>query len=452
MHRQAPPGVASGLAREEHNSLTFMFRGRVIVLGLFAVWVAVTLPWERSALYLGVLAVFFLFGAIPYVLTRQGRGGTVVIAIFLLLDAAVLSFLLIVPNPYGLDGWSPQMNLRAPGFLYFGIFLVYMALSYRPVLVIWAGCAAIICWSAGVLWVVSLPETQVFFSRDVLGAGLSLDQALSRVLDPNAVGVARWVNQVVFLLAITFILTLTVWRSRQLVLRQVAAEGQRSALARYFSPNIVREITDNGQSLDQTKVQRVVVLFADIVGFTSITERLSPDALLDLLRDFHGRMARTAIAHDGTVDKFIGDAIMVHFGTPQTRPDDAERALRCVGRMLAEIDAMNAARAIQGQEQIRVGIGVHAGDVTVGNIGDAQRLEYTVVGDTVNLAARLEALTRDLKADLIVSDAVIQAARATGADPGRIVPGLRADQRVTVRGREEPIRIWSKRRDGGDRV
>ncbi len=448
MDRQATDGPIHGFKREERNSLTFMFRGRVIVLALFAVWVTVTLPLERSALYLGVLLVFLLFGAIPYWLTRRGRGGSLVIAFFLLLDATVLSFLLIVPNPYGLEGWSPQMNLRAPGFLYLGIFLVYMGLSYRPVLVVWAGLAAVISWSVGFLWVVSLPETQLFSSRDVLGAGLSLEEAFARVLDPNAVGFARWVNQVVFLSAITLILTLTVWRSRQLVLRQVAAEGQRSALARYFSPNIVREITENGESLDQTKVQRAVVLFADIVGFTAITERLAPDALLDLLRDFHGRMARAAIAHDGTVDKFIGDAIMVHFGTPQTRPDDAERALRCAGRMLAEIDAMNTERATQGQEQIRVGIGVHSGDVIVGNIGDAQRLEYTVVGDTVNVAARLEALTRELKVDLVVSEAVIEAAGATSSDPFGIVSGLKAGDRVSVRGREEPIEIWYKRQGG----
>lgn len=446
MDQRAPPGTARALDLEERNSLTFMLQGRLIVLGLMAVWVAITLPWERSALYLAVLLAFLLLGVIPYVLARRVRWGTSAIAFFLVLDSAVLSFLLIVPNPYGLEGWSPQMNLRAPGFLYLGVFLVYMALSYRPVLVITAGMAAVISWSVGFLWVISLPETQFFSSRDVLGAGLSLEEALARVLDPNAVGFARWVNQVVFLAAVTLILTLTVWRSRRLILRQVAAEGQRSALARYFSPNIVQEIADNGASLDQTKVQRVVVLFADIVGFTAITERLSPDDLLDLLRDFHGRMARTAIAHDGTVDKFIGDAIMVHFGTPETRSNDAGRALRCAAEMLAEVVQMNAARSAKGQEEIRIGIGMHVGDVIVGNIGDAQRLEYTVVGDTVNVAARLEALTRDLSVDLIVSQAVIDQAYESGADPRRLVPGITPGESVSVRGRNEDIEIWQSRR------
>lgn len=190
-----------------------------------------------------VLFLFVLFGAIPYALALLGYGTTQVFVVFLFLDASVLSYLLIFPNPYGLDGWSPQMNLRAPGFLYLGLFLVYMSLSYKPKRVVWAGIAAAVTWSAGYLWVLGLPQTQVFTSQDVLGAGLSLEAVLDRVLDPNAVGVARLVNQVVFLVAVTLILTITVWRSRKLVFRQLALERQRASLSRYFSPNLAKGLT-----------------------------------------------------------------------------------------------------------------------------------------------------------------------------------------------------------------
>ena len=196
--------------------------------------------------------------------------------------------------PYGLEGWSPQLNLRAPGFLYVGVFLVAMSLSYKPVLVIWAGIATIITWTIGYLWVVHLPETVPFSSRDVLDRGLGIEAALRTILDPKAVGLARLSNQIVFLILVTVILTLTVWRSRRLVRRQVAAEAERGALSRYFSPNIVRELSTNSQSLDRPKLQPVAVLFADMVGFTAITERLSPDALVGLLREFHGRLAEQA--------------------------------------------------------------------------------------------------------------------------------------------------------------
>ncbi|MBY8976902.1 adenylate/guanylate cyclase domain-containing protein [Rhodobacteraceae bacterium NNCM2] len=431
-------------AREEQASLTYMFRGRLAVLLLLGLWVTISLPFERSASYLIALGVFVVLGAAPYLLTRRGFGGTPVIALFLMLDAAVLSYLLIVPNPYGLEGWSPQMNLRSPGFLYLGLFLVYMALSYKPALVVWAGVAAVVCWSVGVLWVMSLPETRLLSSRDVLDEGLDLNAALARFLDPQAVGSTRLVNQIVFLSSATLILTLTVWRSRQLVRRQVATERQRMALSRYFSPNIVRELASNDHPLDQPKMQPVAVLFADMVGFTAISERLEPAELVGLLRAFHGRLARVALRHGGTIDKYIGDSIMVHFGTPEPRDDDAARALRCAGDMIAEIEDWNTSRAAEGDIPIRVGIGLHYGDVIVGNIGDENRLEYTVLGDPVNVASRLEALTRKLDASLVTSDPLIDAVRTSDIDPMGIIPGLQLGEAEEIRGRAAPVKVWYK--------
>ncbi len=269
-----------------------------------------------------------------------------------------------------------------------------------------------------------------------------MESVISTFLDPNAVALTRLSNQIVFLVLVTVILTLTVWRSRRLVRRQVAAEAQRTALSRYFSPNIVRELSTSNQALDQPAVQRVAVLFADMVGFTAISERLAPKALVHLLRDFHGRLAETAFGHDGTVDKYLGDAIMVHFGTPHPQEDDPVRALACAADMVAEIERWNSERARAGEAPIGIGIGVHFGEVIVGNIGDARRLEYTVLGDTVNVASRLEHLTREIGASLVVSNDLIRAVRAIGADPLDLVPDLRRKQDHNVRGRREPVAIW----------
>ncbi|WP_420586853.1 adenylate/guanylate cyclase domain-containing protein [Ruegeria sp.] len=430
------------VAREERASLNYMFHSRILVLALLALWVAITLPLDRSSAYIAVLLLFFLFGAIPYALALRGYCSTQVFAVFLFLDASVLSYLLIFPNPYGLEGWSPQMNLRAPGFLYLGLFLVYMSLSYKPKLVVWAGIAAAVSWSAGYIWGLGLPQTQVFTSQNVLDAGLSLEAALVRVLDPDAVGVARLVNQLVFLAAVTLILTLTVWRSRKLVFRQLALERQRSSLSRYFSPNLVRELTSSRRNLEAPKVQPVAVLFADMVGFTTLSERLAPENLVALLRDFHGRFARIALNQGATIDKFIGDAIMLHFGTPEPRADDAARALRCAAEMLAEVERWNATRTAKDDTPIRVGIGLHYGDVIVGNIGDERRLEYTVLGDTVNVASRLETLTRSLNSPFVTSDALIDAAREAGADPAQVLPNLRPGEPAQVQGRTKPVGVW----------
>ncbi|GAB4394097.1 MAG: hypothetical protein Tsb0032_16120 [Kiloniellaceae bacterium] len=444
-----PGNLAEGIAQEERSGLAYMFWGRLAVLGLLAAWLLLTLPFERAGLYLAAIAAFALLGAAPYLLLRRGLAGTAVTALFLLADAALLSYLLIVPTPYDIEGWSPQLNLRLPGFLYLGVFLVSMALSYKPALVVWAGIAAILAWSAGYLWVVSLPDSLVFTAGDMLEGGLGIAAVVERILDPKAVALTRLSNQVVFLGLVTVILTLTVWRSRRLVRRQVAAESQRSALSRYFSPNIVRALSRGGGELDRPAVRPVAVLFADMVGFTEVSERLAPEELVGLLRDFHGRLAGVAFAHDGTVDKYIGDAIMVHFGTPVAQDDDPQRALACAAGMVAEIGRWNAARRRAGETPVNLGVGVHYGEAIIGNIGDARRLEYTVLGDTVNVASRLEQLTRRTGAALIVSDDLVAAVRRQGADPLALVPGLRREGAFTVRGRREPITVWRAGELGG---
>jgi adenylate cyclase len=279
-------------------------------------------------------------------------------------------------------------------------------------------------------------------SSRALDSGLSADSVISRFLDPRTVSLTNWTNQIVFLVLVTLILSLTVWRSRRLVRRQAATEAERAALSRYFSPNIVRELSTSGRALDRPAVQPAAVLFADMVGFTAISERLAPDALVGLLREFHGRLARIAFAHDGTVDKYIGDAIMVNFGTPRPQRDDPVRALACAAEMIAEVGRWNAERETAGDAPIGIGIGVHYGEVLVGNIGDARRLEYTTLGDTVNVASRLERLTRETGASLVVSDNLVRAVHACGVEPSTLIKDLRRDQTRTVRGRREPVAIW----------
>jgi adenylate cyclase len=433
-------GVAAGIAREERVGLAYMFYGRLVALGLLAVWVAATLPFERSGVYLGAIVLFAVLGAPPYFLARAGYGGWKVTAIFLLIDAALLSYILIIPPPFVTEGWTTQMNLRLPNFLYLGVFLVGMALSYSPALVIWTGGAAIAAWTAGFLWVANLPESVARSSRDVLDRGLGLDEILRNFANPNYVALTTLYNQVVFLVLVTLILAIAVWRARLLVRRQAAAEAGRASLSRYFSPNLVNELATRSGELDRTQVQPAAVLFADMVGFTAISERLPPDAQVGLLREFLGRLARIAFQHGGTVDKYIGDAIMVHFGTPRPKPDDPARALACAAAMIAEIARWNAERGARGEAAVSVGIGLHYGDVLVGNIGDTRRLEYTVLGDTVNVASRLERLTREAGSPLVVSEALVLAVRGCGGEA--TLERLRPDQARTVRGRKEPVAIW----------
>ena len=194
--------------------------------------------------------------------------------------------------------------------------------------------------------------------------------------------------------------------------RRRRLEQQRANLGRYFPPTVVERLAAADRPSELERTQPAAVMFVDIVGFTRISERLSPAAAMALLREFHTRVEHAVFAHGGMVDKFMGDGAMACFGVPDPGPGAAADALRAARALLADLAGWNVERAFRGQPAVRAGIGIHHGDVLMGDIGGSRQFQFTVIGDTVNVASRLESMTRQHAADLIVSDAVVSAARA----------------------------------------
>jgi adenylate cyclase len=165
----------------------------------------------------------------------------------------------------------------------------------------------------------------------------------------------------------------------------------KRAFSRYVAREVVEEVLKNPSSLHLKGERReVTVLFCDVRGFTAMSERLAPERVVSLLNDFYTLMIDLTFRHDGTLDKFLGDGIMAIFGAPIAHPDHALRAVRAALDMQAGIEALSLTRVGQGKEPIAVGIGIHAGEVVAGTVGTEDRMEYTVIGDNVNLASRLE--------------------------------------------------------------
>src|SRR5260221_79881 len=160
------------------------------------------------------------------------------------------------------------------------------------------------------------------------------------------------------------------------------------------------------EALGPVRREIVAVLFVDIVGFTRMIERMPPEAAVAMLREFHERMAAEIFTCGGTIDKYIGDSIFAVFGLPTAGAQDAANALCCAGRMLAALEAWNGQRGRRGEPPLSVGIGINYGPAVLGDVGSEQGLSFTVIGDTVNTASRLQGLTRELKAPLVVADAI----------------------------------------------
>ncbi|MFO0995388.1 MAG: adenylate/guanylate cyclase domain-containing protein [Alphaproteobacteria bacterium] len=423
----------------EEQRASLKLRVKVIACALAALSISLLIasPKVETLYYVAVCAIITALTYVQWRLRDSPYGKRWQSYAFVLLFVAILAHVLLAPNPLSDIELPPQMALRQETFPYFYLFLVLSALSYSPALVVWTGVITAVVWGTGVL-LIALSSGSIFEFGSVHDARF----ALTTYLSPHYVDVVRAFNQVALFLVITGILAVTVRRSRRLVRRQVAIERERSNLVRYFSPNMVDSLAQSDEPFGAVRAQSVGVIFADIVGFTAMAERMAPRDVILMLREFHRLMAERVFARGGTLDKYIGDSVMATFGTPRTASDDARNAFLCARDMVEAIRRWNEERARKGEAPVQVGVGAHYGPVVMGDIGDERCLEFAVIGDTVNVASRLEALTRKLQAEAVVSQDLIDAYHRGTPEEGVDLTGFREGEPQSLRGRGEPVRIW----------
>ena len=207
----------------------------------------------------------------------------------------------------------------------------------------------------------------------------------------------------------------------------------KGTMARYMDPVIADELMRGGAEKLGGVESVATVLFSDIRSFTTLTESLGAQGTVSLLNQYFTLMVDCLQQEGGMLDKFIGDAIMAIFGLPVAGDGDEDRAVRAGIAMLRQLEGFNARRATQGQMPVAIGIGLHTDAVVSGNIGSPKRMNYTVIGDGVNLAARLESACKFYGAKMLISDGTAQRLRGTYR--------MREADRVVVKGKTEPVLI-----------
>jgi adenylate cyclase len=233
---------------------------------------------------------------------------------------------------------------------------------------------------------------------------------------------------------------------REMDRQRMAAERARNNLSRYFSPTIVELLAAQDEPLGAGRRETVAVLFADIVAFTRMAELMDPEEVLALLREFHTRMTAQIFASGGTVDQYMGDGILAIFGATEASPDDAASALNCAEMMLETLERWNQEREEKGDARLDIGIGLNYGPVVLGDVGSEHGMSFTAIGDTVNTAARLQVLTRSLKTQLVVADAVVRGIQASSPEIAAERIGRLEDLgEHSLRGRASPVRIWARK-------
>jgi adenylate cyclase len=413
---------------------------RTAALLVVLLWQAVDNPHTGMAYAydLSVLVAFVTLGLLQFVCARGRFHMDRLKYLFVALDCMLLGLTLTAGNPFASFEAPPAHAMHGSAFAFFFLFLMQSAFSFRQGLVLWCGLCIVLARSGMLFWVVSQPGVVTNVDLPERTA-----QALVEAFEnPNFVHLGHWAIEVVSGLIVASGLAVVVARSRRLMESRSLAERARANLARYFSPNVVDRVSGSRELLSAAREQNVAVLFADIVGFTELCEREAADSVLSLLRDYHNRLGKAVFDNSGTLDKYLGDGLMATFGTPEPSPHSAQDALQCALDMIAALDAWNAERAASGSRPVRVGIGLHFGPVIAGDIGNERRLEYSVIGDTVNIASRLERLTREFDSPIVVSDDLVKAVAAAG-DAGKAMLGQFSEAGVQeIRGREAGIPVW----------
>jgi adenylate cyclase len=219
------------------------------------------------------------------------------------------------------------------------------------------------------------------------------------------------------------------------MIEDISAEKRlKATMSRYMDPSVAEKVLQAGAEILGGQSSVASVLFSDIRSFTTLTEELGPQATVSLLNEYFTIMVDCIQSEGGLLDKFVGDAIMAVFGTPMSHGDDEDRAVRAALHMLRELNAYNARRTGEGKRPVEIGIGINTDTIVSGNIGSPRRMDYTVIGDGVNLASRLESACKQYHSNLLVSEYTFKKLRATYRN--------REIDRVIVRGKTQPVALF----------
>lgn len=369
---------------------------------------------------IAIIASYFLLGLITVVVVRA-----CMYRMWMAWVTASLDVLLIAANiwtGFTNAGASSLFALAFPAAMMVPIILAFGALRYRPAIQL-----------TMTLLLGSLIAAITFSGPYV---SPNDDQAINYL--KITYGIPPNIMRVVMIVAAGLVIAVATWRAKQLLWQVASQSEQRANLTRFLPRGIAVNLTDAKLTqLRRGQQSELAIMFIDIRGFTHLAEHLPPEKVSRLLGEFRSHVLDAVEAHQGVVDKFIGDGALVLFGLNGSRDHPADHAVRAATELIRDIDRWNGTRGQAGEPEIAVGIGLHYGTVVIGAIGDSRRLEFTVIGDEVNVASRVEQATKALNARILATGAVIERAES-------VQPIEWHDLGDTeLRGRDTPVRLWA---------
>ena len=371
------------------------------------------------------LGVYGAFTALRLFLAYRDRLGHWMLLLSVLVDITVL--MVTIWSFHIQYGQVAAFYLKAPTLLYVFIFIALRALSLSPVYVLFAGACAAVGWLVLLGLAIRAPGGQELITRDYVAYMTSLQILIGGEMD-----------KIISILMVSALLAISAGRARSLLHRSVSEQAAASQLARFFAPEIAASIVGADEILQpgQGRQTQAAAMFVDMRGFTRLASALPPQALIALLGEYQQRAVPIIQRNGGSITTYLGDGIMITFGATRPSQTYAADAMRSAEQLLDELGRWASERAARNLPAPGVGIGVDVGTVTYGAIGDASRLEYAVIGDPVNRAAKLQNHTKVEQVRALTTTDAVQRAVTQGYDSARAAEVRSARQ---CAGMAEPI-------------
>lgn len=419
-----PEKIRSTIERQQNNSERLIGWIQISVLTLFSILYALapkTLPtgaaFEPVPIF---LFAYFVFTCIRLYLAYENRLAIWVLILSILVDMGLLmaliwSFHLQYMQP-------PSFYLKAPTLLYVFIFISLRALRFEPGFVLLSGLVASIGWMLLVGYALDHETIESVVTQDYI-----------EYLTSNKVLIGGELDKIVSILVVTFILALAIARGRQLLIRSVIESNTAENLSLFVPESVATQIAQaDGPLIDtRTETREASILFLDIVAFTTLAEKLTPEKLITTLNEYFKVISEPIERNNGVINQFHGDAILASFNLPT---EDVNHASSAIAAAL-EIQEILANHEFTDGIKLATRAGVNTGTVVGGFVGTPDRLSYTVYGDDVNIAARLQELSKQLHCTNLVSSRTRQL-----CDEERFL--FTAKGREVLRGRESAIDVY----------
>lgn len=424
--------IAETFLEAERSGLRLAIKGRLfalVVIGSFLVLSRISnlgLVLE----YVTAVTGFALLGLLHYHLIGTKFDRPWVKYIFISIDIAVLSLLMATEPLYDSVDLPQVMVFRNTVFPFYFVILGMAAFSLSPWLVLWTGFTGVLGWM-GAFYYSIRDMTETLDWRDV-GTNPTTEHFLTTFFNPNFIATGSRVQESFAYIVVAILIAVVIWRARKTVYRQLELDEQHRTIAEVFAQYVPRKIADAliaDRGLLEPVERKATVIFVDIANFTKMTETMGAARTVTILNEFFEETTNCISRNDGVVTQFIGDAVMATFNIPVEDPEHERHAVTAA----REIVELAAASHFDGH-QLSVRIGICTGTVIGGSVGGGGRQCYTVYGDTVNLASRLENLNKEYSTSILAAETTVQGLPDTE---------FRQVGRVEVRGFSEPVSIYT---------